>query len=527
MTNQQINLALAKLIKRAESSDPATLVKTFVDSGMLTTLMSSVDHQVIYGRRGTGKTHALRYLSEDRRSKGDLCVYIDLRTIGSSVGIYGDPSIPLPERATRLLRDTLTAVHEKLFEIAVGDGHSLNLSIVGEQLDHFLDAALETVVVGPVSEELGATHNRRSEDGVSVSLGHSGGQANLSISANNKLESAASTNEKTLRTGMQTHRVRFGAITQTLTAICRSIAPRRIWVLLDEWSSIPLDLQPYVADLMRRCMMPVQGVSLKVAAIEQRSNFSVRRSTSDYVGVELGADIAADLNLDDFMVFDNDQARSTSFFRTLLYNHFRQALAESDSATLTESEFARAAFTQRNVLDEIVRAAEGVPRDAINIIATCAQKAMEKSIEMTHVRTAAKLWYERDKERAVNANPEAESLLSWIRDEVIGQRKARAFLLRSNTRDALIEELFDSRVLHVLKRNVSSHDEPGVRYDVYKIDYGCYVDLLSTARQPTGFLYEDDAEAVAQSVEVPQDDYRAIRRAILNLAEFRRLQPHQ
>ncbi len=59
---------------------------------------------------------------------------------------------------------------------------------------------------------------------------------------------------------------------------------------------------------------------------------------------------------------------------------------------------------------------------------------------------------------------------------------------------------------------MSSNDEPGARYDVYKIDYGCYVDLINTTRAPVGLFEEDDGTFI----EVPHDDYRSIRRAILN-----------
>jgi hypothetical protein len=111
-------------------------------------------------------------------------------------------------------------------------------------------------------------------------------------------------------------------------------------------------------------------------------------------------------------------------------------------------------------------------------------------------------------------------LLDHIIDEVIGTRRARAFLLASNVRDARIDQLFDSRLLHVLKKNISSNDEPGVRYDVYKIDYGCYVDLINTAKMPQG-LFEAAEDADEQFVEVPKDDYRSIRRAILRLDDRR------
>jgi hypothetical protein len=47
--------------------------------------------------------------------------------------------------------------------------------------------------------------------------------------------------------------------------------------------------------------------------------------------------------------------------------------------------------------------------------------------------------------------------------------------------------------------------------DVFKIDYGCYVDLINTGREPTSLFEVDEGELI----EVPKDDYRSIRRAIL------------
>src|SRR5260221_2213010 len=94
-----INTALLKLSRRAESTARATLIETFVDVGPLFTLLSSNDHQVLFGRRGTGKTHALTYLAGRREGAGDAVVIVDLRNVGSNAGLYGDASRPMEERA--------------------------------------------------------------------------------------------------------------------------------------------------------------------------------------------------------------------------------------------------------------------------------------------------------------------------------------------------------------------------------------------------------------------------------------------
>lgn len=86
---------------------------------------------------------------------------------------------------------------------------------------------------------------------------------------------------------------------------------------------------------------------------------------------------------------------------------------------------------------------------------------------------------------------EAIKLLRWIIDEVIGKRNARAFLLRTDIENNLIDYLYDARVIHVIKQSVSSQDTPGIRYNVYSIDYGCYVDLINTSRAPQGLFLQN------------------------------------
>jgi hypothetical protein len=478
--NAVINNALLRLTQRAELIDRATLVKTFVDTGALSTLLTARDHQIIYGRRGTGKTHALLYLADTMRQRGDATVYIDMRLLGSTSGLHADPSLPITERATRLLIDTLTAIHGELNKLALEGTHS-NLTEMGPGLDALGKAISEIRVRGNPSDPAG-----------------------------------------------HVHRVHFGSLGAAFTQVNTTLSPKRLWVILDEWSVLPLELQPYLADLLRRALLPIIGITVKIAAIEHRSHFKIStESLGDYIGMELGADISANLNLDDFMVFDNDSVRATAFFRDLLFRHFQSVKidGETSNGPTNAQQFIGQAFTQRPAFDEIVVAAEGVPRDAINILGLSAQRAASSPISIPHVRTAARTWYQRDKEAAASANSDAKAMLDWIIDEVISHRRTRAFLLRSSTSNKLIDTLFDARVLHALKRGIAAHDQPGVRYDVFKIDYGCYVDLIATKKATQGLL-ASDGPGGRTYVDVPPDDYRAIRRAILDLDQFLKRADH-
>lgn len=513
--NREINLAFMKMQKRAESIEREKLVETFVDVGPLFTLLATRDHQVLYGRRGTGKTHAFMYLAESVR-EGGVPIYIDMRLVGSTGGIYSDSNVPISERATRLLMDTLGAVHDGLLEFVLQ--HSdINLAAAGPRLDEFAEAITEIQVVGPIETEVSYGAEANYTNTVSSVFRAGIRNAEGSTEAGYTQHRSDKATHATRRMGTPVHRVNFGRVGTALRKLVETLAGHHVWLLLDEWSAVPVDLQPYLADLLRRSVFPVQGVTVKIAAIEQRTSFSIRRPDSDYIGIELGADAAANLSLDDFMVFDNDPVRATEFFQELIFKHFT-TLSQPDTSICSPDRLVAAAFTQRSTFEELVRAAEGVPRDAINILSLAAQKAGTNRISIDHVRVAARTWYQRDKESAVATNPDAQELLHWIIDEVIAHRRARAFLLRADVQDALIDALFDARVLHLLKRSISTHDQPGVRYNAYKIDYGCYVDLLTTAKAPQGLLPgEDDTY-----IEVPPDDYRAIRRAVLDLDEFKK-----
>ncbi len=115
-------------------------------------------------------------------------------------------------------------------------------------------------------------------------------------------------------------------------------------------------------------------------------------------------------------------------------------------------------------------------------------------------------------------------MLEWIRDEVIGSRRTRAFLLPVSTDDVIINRLFDRRALHILNRNRSAAHRPGERFVVYKVDYGLYVDLMSTDKYQSGLLLSDQGTHDVD-FDVPVDDARSYRRAILDLDKFYQQNP--
>lgn len=519
-----INNCLLRLSKRAETYDTEHLSETFVDVGPLFTLLSNQDNQILYGRRGTGKTHVLSYLVTQVVNGGEMAAQIDMRTMGSTGGIYSDSRIPLTERATRLLVDTLNTIHDKILERVLAQEDVFDLSQIGPTLDRFAEATSQVIVVGDVSQER-IERNESSECGsttLGLGISFSGPSAQVDASLADSCTQEIQVSER--RTGNERLRVHFGRVGQEFQNVLHKLPNQKFWLMLDEWSEVPLDLQPYLADLLRRTLFPIRGVSVKIAAIEQRCNFRVDYPEIGHIGIEVGADAATSLNLDEFMVFDNDADAAKEFFKQLLYKHVRAILSASGQVVPTNAfHFIREAFTQGAAFDEFVRSAEGVPRDAINIVGIAAQKALNNRISVSDIRESARTWYHRAKEQAITSKTNAVALLRWIIDEVISHRQAKAFLVSSGFKNELIDYLYDARILHLIKYGVSAQDQPGQRFNVYAIDYGCYVDLITTNRAPRGlFEIDQDEHGNGRYVQVPPTDFRSIRRAILDFSDFER-----
>ena len=508
-----INELLQQISKRAERNDPEILRQSFVAVGAVTAALNGPDHQIIFGRRGTGKTHALLYKKQTVTDERNIGVFIDLRILGSDGSIYNDANLSISQRATRLLIDFYQAIHEGLLSEIQSSNHADNLSSIAPSLNEFLENVYELEVRGETEteQEVEAQKGKSSESGLTIS------QAQLQATAKSGSSSSSASKNRTKKAGKEEYRVHFATIRNGLQSISKELgAP--IWILVDEWSAIPAELQPYLADMIRKTIYPLKNYTVIIAAIQHRAHFSINLG-SDYIGIELGADASSSINLDEFMVSENDPEKAKTFFSELLFRHYKSLpQADEDVEKFTTKKFMRTIFSSTEAQDEFIKAAEGVPRDAINILSRCAQKAGLRKMNLSNVRAAARAWFQQDKSAFLDYNQEADYFLRWIIDKVIGERKARAFLVRKDQRSSVIDLLFDNRLLHLLRSSVSAHDEPGVRYTAYKLDYGCYVELMTTKNKPKGLL-PSDAEG-ENFVEVPADDYRAIRRAILDIDEF-------
>ncbi len=511
----EIQKAIASIKQRSEKQrDLQKLIDSFVDLGIIPQIASE-NNQVVYGRRGTGKTHLFGYLASELKDRPNVAVIsVDCRTLGSSRQ-FSDPNLAIEARCLALFRDILAEVHDGLLEYVVEHPTQYANEVLAALSD------LERSTLEPVADrrtsaiETTAATSTGSSKSAGIKLEATGQGANLNAST----QSDRSLTTKTTESVAYSDKVVFPNINRILQDICKrgDVLP---YLLLDEWSSLPLDIQPYLAEFLKRGFLPLNLLTVKIASLEVRSNFSFA-GPNGIVGIEPGADMATGLDLDDHYVYDRNPDRVAKAFANILFKHIQSELPDGylyeTYGVDNGDKFVKTFFTNSTTaFHELARAAEGVVRDLLNIFMHAffaSQRKDQAKIDKRTIIEAAQQWFEQDKARELA--PAVNDALQRIVREVIGNRSSRSFLVpRELEKDDLLQSLFDARVIHLVKRGYADKDNPGVRYNIYTLDYGTYVDYLGTSKAPTGF--EEEAEAsVEAGFIVPFDDKRKIRRIIL------------
>lgn len=512
LSEKTLMKAVASIKQRSEKQpDIAKLVESFVDVGVLPQL-NNANSQIVFGRRGTGKTHVLSVLGEElRKEQQNTVVFVDARNLGST-SQFTDGSISLRVRCTSLFRDILGEIYNALLNRIVEHPTDLADQALAEldRLGTIVTQASETEGERQITSRQKTVSGSSTQAGITVAAQPSG---SLAIGSTSSGEAELTVS----RTLTAEDKVIFPAITSTISSILEK-AKTDLYILIDEWASLPFDLQPYLAEFLKRSFLPHPRITIKIAALEYRSQFGIRRARGEILGFEVGSDVAISLDLDDYYVFDRNPTQVSAAFASLLQKHVISEIPPTVQLAhdLADGEnFVRAIFTNKNTFEELVRASEGVARDLINIFLHsyfAAQRKGQDKVDKKTILEAARKWFEEDKQQ--NLDDSLRLVLQRIVTEVIGHRKARSFLIpRELERNNVIQALFDARVLHLMRRGYADKENPGVRFSIYTLDYGTYVDLLNTSNAPDVDVEFDESHS--SEFVVPFDDKRSIRRIVL------------
>jgi len=476
--------------------------------------VNNINNQVVFGRRGTGKTHLMLALRESLiksfNKNRRLPIYIDLRKIKPLINENLENQLLYALIAFQhTIVETFLIIYENIkfvYDLPIENNSSLIEKFKQQEINEIY-AEFNLGFKGDQIEKLGPVEFTSKEV---ASL-----KASLNLSkdpsANFGAEASVNQEKKTANEKF----ISLTNITESLNKLL-DLLDVKLMLLIDEWSEIPNTIQPFLAELFKRVFIPCK-ISFKICAIPYRTKL-LRRGENENIGLEEGGDIFP-FNLDNRYVFEINKTATRDFYNELLFNHFRvisPAILSGYSKTdisIIKKNFINQ-FLANQALSEALIASGGIPRDFCNLLVNAYDKFLllkastNKRIVVKNIRDATTEWYSTDKKEHVENNPNLKLFLALIIEEVLLKKKKTHFLIpqKYESLDAL-QSLLDLRVIHLRKKGYSHQDIKSVTYNVYSLDYGSYTSLnIAKGNIDTDFV--DSIEMI--------EDFRDVRRIALD-----------
>jgi hypothetical protein len=617
--DESLKRAVVNLRLRAERQrEDDRIVATYVDPG-IGVAFENTNNQIVFGRRGTGKTHVLKVLqARAGKTEAHYGVYVDLQQLGSSA-TFADSMQATSVRVTSLLKDVLRLIHDDLLTHVTRTPELLGCDSTPSPVEA-LNGLGDVISASVLAEEREVREDeltRESSDSASLRATLSAAPSVVGqVGADQRTHNRA----RTMVEGRPLDRIDFPELNKALCDVRKALGLSRLFILLDEWAAIPRELQPLLAEFLRRSFFVNSWITVKIAAVEYHSRFY---DAAGPAGIQPGTDVAAALHLDDYLVYDRAPDQVSALYRSILYKHLavelgwdsfqsrvKQVLHPADRATPEAGGFlarmVSGLFTSRQAeqgsvvgndstssppadspwlesfreilaqpgpvgdvyvdfwgkrvmknelgvedadglaavlfggrtrgssragpgtpaggrdpFTELARAAEGVPRDFIQIFTVAFFEAFRKGAQRVNVPAvvaAASHWYFNEKASSVQGC--AAAVLERIVADVLGSKKERRFLVPRNLEEnPILRSLVDLRVVHLIERGYMDSKNPAITYSVYSLDYGAYVRLIGTTAEPTDA--QPLAHALSSPVPVPSGNKTRLRSVIVSANQLR------
>jgi len=506
-----INSALRKHIGLSvKAEDVKRYSELFVDPNILDAVWNN-QKQVVFGRRGSGKTALLGTITETpvvAAPDGSkiLAFWFSAQDFLTSPDI--DENLPadkakvfaffqnfVTQLADRLTRSVeLVLDTPRFIDVFMRLGKGKRSEIETKTIE-----ILELVSKGErfwypsgvwsVKEESEVTQVREHsvDAAATASLSGEGGIAFIGgkVTGGKKRQARSSATRVLQADGHMT--VRISSVRKRLLEIIDLLGLDYLLIAIDEWMvldpSVQTDIQPEFAELLKRFLFGSDKIAVKIATNWYQTKFF---NPLTYHGLEIDADIYAVANLD-WSLLSEEELKS--FYASLLYKRLklcddRISFYEDPrdpcrpTHALTDS-----IFKDERAFLELVHGAQGLPRNFIlafrdatlKIGFDITRKQMDFELVRNCIRTKSVTGRLRD---VVNETPGEAFLWKYVKPAV-EQSGTELFLVRKEEIDEKVrgamEELVRARLIYDYPE-LNLPTEVRQHYKSYVLDYGTFLD---------------------------------------------------
>jgi energy-coupling factor transporter ATP-binding protein EcfA2 len=411
-------------------------------------------HQVVFGRRGSGKSCLLVHFHRSVAPRSKIfTIYVDADEI-KRLG-YPDVLIRLLLTITERLPGPRRNWIQRLLR---RPGTPLERQAI--ELRKLLDLADQSEVQ---AEETKA-HERRAEGSVA------GGPGKASVSGSSTTTSARTSTFKERK--LDTLERHFQDYKAVISEAIRQSDFAMAAVIIDDFYLFHSSIQPDLVDYLHRLLRGTE-LYLKLGTVRYRT--VLMRHEGQPIGVELAQDVE-EINLD--RTFE-DVSSTQDFLRLMLDSMAKQVGIESASD-----------FISPDGILALTLASGGVPRDYLNTLVDgiVASRALGQArvTPRSVYKGAGRLSY-RTKLASLreDTGQEADAIERVFRDLATfclkSQKKTGFLISQSEVTDHelehdVIQQLMDFKLIHVIESDTSAASGRSGRYEAYTLDFALFME---------------------------------------------------
>lgn len=470
----------------------------FLDARNYKPRLLNKQNQVIFGRRGSGKSLLMKTLND---VESHLYIKANLED-------YKDTSFPnsIIHVLTLFLQGIEAKLHDEKIWYRFRKNRQINKTI-NKIKTKIKDYREQLKIPDSFDESMRDKSSARIEGELEANKGVAKAKTKAMLSGERE------TQKTFLRDKLSSLKNEITDIKIMIKEVSSFLGDNPIILGLDDFYFIRKLEQPFFIDFFHRLTKDTK-LYIKVGTIRYRSKLYTTTAES-YVGTELGHDIQEidlDYTLDRFDLMQ-------SFLRDLLQEAIIQSAANLDLRKL---------FSE-NGFKQLCLASGGVPRDFLSLLLKLINYVGEdKTISKIDVTEVAISNFKNKTDAFAKDSAEEKEVLeyylSYFKGFLFETKKTNIFLVCNADLEhypqigQAIKELMDLRMLHLVEPITSAAPSDGKKYAAYMIDIGLYPNS-----KPRNF---DQVEPGASDDKARKDKIRAAPR--INLADLeQKLKEHK
>lgn len=466
-------------------------------------LFEKKNHEILFGRRGTGKTTILRALTyytnyENTGPQKKRCFYVDMEdVIPNDCELSNNNSkVIIVETYRKLLSNIIDQFMDFWCDISdVRNYKGINytkseINYIAKKIDQLHTLVTYGTKKTDNLQEIEKINTKiESDKGYSISneLEISADPLKMSAASKffakfNRSKSKARIEEISLEKRNE-YVLDVNRIKDTIEKIVMLLKLDCLIICIDEFTRVDKGvsetIQPYIAQLVKDTFFRINGVSMKITSLWNRTEMQIRQLGGARIGIELGEDIERGLDLDTMFFEDN---HNRCFFKNMLVNTY--TLFYNDNSLEPTEELKKyivdKLFSSDEAFDLLVCGSQGIPRVFGNLIIS----AIDKRIAQEKPKIDPEIIYEcvinNFTQMVRRKLPYTDSNIIEKFDEFIDNNKTRFILISTKDYDNNKQEingLIDNNYMHQypsekIPRKIRN------KYKVYLIHYGNYLEIL-------------------------------------------------